>query len=28
VTPDLGGDRTTVEVGDWLAVKSLEALAG
>src|SRR6267143_1186695 len=27
VTPDLGGDKRTVEVGDWLAVKSLEALA-
>src|SRR5882762_3843353 len=28
VTPDLGGDKRTVEVGDWLAVKSLEAIAG
>jgi 3-isopropylmalate dehydrogenase len=27
VTPDLGGDKRTVEVGDWLAVKSIEALA-
>jgi 3-isopropylmalate dehydrogenase len=27
VTPDLGGDKRTVEVGDWLAVKSLEVLA-
>jgi len=26
-TPDLGGDKRTVEVGDWLAVKSTEALA-
>src|SRR6202011_4489417 len=27
VTPDLGGDKSTVEVGDWLAIKSVEALA-
>jgi len=27
VTPDLGGDKRTVEVGDWLAVKCIEALA-
>jgi 3-isopropylmalate dehydrogenase len=27
VTPDLGGGKRTVEVGDWLAVKSTEALA-
>jgi 3-isopropylmalate dehydrogenase len=27
VTPDLGGDKRTVEVGDWLAVKSVDALA-
>jgi hypothetical protein len=27
VTPDLGGDKRTVEVGDWLAGKSVEALA-
>jgi len=27
LTPDLGGDKRTVEVGDWLAVKSVEALA-
>jgi 3-isopropylmalate dehydrogenase len=27
VTPDLGGDKRTVEVGDWLAMKSVEALA-
>src|SRR3979490_1865617 len=27
VTPDLGGNKRTVEVGDWLAVKSIEALA-
>jgi 3-isopropylmalate dehydrogenase len=27
VTPDLGGDRRTAEVGDWLAVKSIETLA-
>ena len=27
VTPDLGGDKRTVEVGDWLAFKSTEALA-
>src|SRR5256884_1003080 len=27
VTPDLGGDKLTVEVGDWLAMKSVEALA-
>ncbi len=27
LTPDLGGDNRTVEVGDWLAVKSTEALA-
>jgi len=27
VTPDLGGDKRTVEVGDWLASKSTEALA-
>jgi 3-isopropylmalate dehydrogenase len=26
VTPDLGGDKRTVEVGDWLAIKSAEAL--
>jgi len=26
-TPDLGGDKHTVEVGDWLATKSAEALA-
>jgi 3-isopropylmalate dehydrogenase len=28
VTPDLGGNKRTVEVGDWLAVKSVEALTG
>jgi 3-isopropylmalate dehydrogenase len=28
VTPDLGGNKRTVEVGDWLAAKSVEALAG
>jgi 3-isopropylmalate dehydrogenase len=28
VTPDLGGAKSTVQVGDWLAVKTLEALAG
>jgi len=27
VTPDLGGEERTVEVGDWLAIKSSEALA-
>jgi len=27
VTPDLGGDKRTIEVGDWLAAKSTEALA-
>src|SRR5258708_1221579 len=27
VTPDLGGDESTVKVGDWLAAKSVEALA-
>jgi isocitrate/isopropylmalate dehydrogenase len=27
VTPDLGGDKRTVEVGDWLARKSAEALS-
>ena len=27
VTPDLGGDKLTGEVGDWLAIKSVEALA-
>src|SRR4030088_1026037 len=27
VTPDLGGDKRTVEVGDWLSIKSIEALA-
>jgi isocitrate/isopropylmalate dehydrogenase len=27
VTPDLGGDKRTEDVGDWLAVKSVEALA-
>jgi 3-isopropylmalate dehydrogenase len=26
VTPDLGGDKRTVEIGDWLAIKSAEAL--
>lgn len=26
VTPDLGGDKRTVEVGDWLATKSVKAL--
>jgi 3-isopropylmalate dehydrogenase len=26
VTPDLGGDKRTVEVGDWLALKSVKAL--
>jgi len=26
VTPDLGGDKSTVKVGDWLAAKSVEAL--
>jgi 3-isopropylmalate dehydrogenase len=26
VTPDLGGNKRTVEVGDWLAAKSVEAL--
>src|SRR5229473_3198512 len=25
ITPDLGGDKRTVEVGDWLAKKSVEA---
>jgi 3-isopropylmalate dehydrogenase len=28
VTPDLGGDKRTDDVGDWLAVKSLKAIAG
>ncbi|HYW99217.1 MAG TPA: isocitrate/isopropylmalate dehydrogenase family protein [Candidatus Elarobacter sp.] len=28
VTPDLGGNKRTVEVGDWLAAKSVEALTG
>ncbi len=27
VTPDLGGDKRTAEVGDWLASRSVEALA-
>jgi 3-isopropylmalate dehydrogenase len=27
LTPDLGGDRRTAEVGDWLADKSVEAFA-
>jgi len=27
VTPDLGGNQRTVEVGDWLADKSVQALA-
>jgi len=27
VTPDLGGNKRTVEVGDWLAAKSVETLA-
>lgn len=27
VTPDLGGNKRTAEVGDWLAAKSREALA-
>jgi 3-isopropylmalate dehydrogenase len=27
VTPDLGGNKRTAEVGDWLAIKSVEALA-
>jgi len=27
VTPDLGGDRRTVEVGNWIGAKSLEALS-
>src|SRR5712692_4657857 len=26
VTPDLGGDKRTAEIGDWLAIKSAEAL--
>ncbi len=26
VTPDLGGNKGTVEIGDWLAIKSVEAL--
>jgi 3-isopropylmalate dehydrogenase len=26
VTPDLGGDKGTVAAGDWLAIKSVEAL--
>src|SRR5438093_5296374 len=26
VTPDLGGNKRTAEVGDWLAAKSVEAL--
>jgi len=26
VTPDLGGDKRTAEVADWLATKSAEAL--
>jgi 3-isopropylmalate dehydrogenase len=26
VTPDLGGDQRAAEVGDWLAIKSVEAL--
>jgi isocitrate/isopropylmalate dehydrogenase len=26
VTTDLGGDKRTAEVGDWLASKSVEAL--
>jgi isocitrate/isopropylmalate dehydrogenase len=26
VTPDLGGEKRTVEAGDWLAIKSVEAL--
>ena len=28
VTPDLGGNKRTVEVGDWLAAKSVETLTG
>jgi 3-isopropylmalate dehydrogenase len=28
VTPDLGGAKSTVQVGDWLAVKTREALTG
>src|SRR5207302_577949 len=28
VTPDLGGNKRTAEVGDWLAAKSVEALTG
>jgi isocitrate/isopropylmalate dehydrogenase len=27
VTPDLGGDKRTAEIGDWLASKSVEALS-
>ncbi|HEV1995236.1 MAG TPA: isocitrate/isopropylmalate family dehydrogenase, partial [Candidatus Acidoferrum sp.] len=27
VTTDLGGDKLTVEVGDWLAIRSVEVLA-
>ena len=27
VTPDLGGNKRTVEVGDWLVAKAVEALA-
>jgi 3-isopropylmalate dehydrogenase len=27
VTPDLGGEKRTEEVGDWLAIKSVESLA-
>ena len=27
ITPDLGGNKRTVEVGDWLAAKSVETLA-
>jgi 3-isopropylmalate dehydrogenase len=27
MTPDLGGDKRTGDVGDWLARKSVEALA-
>jgi 3-isopropylmalate dehydrogenase len=27
VTPDLGGNKHTAEIGDWLAIKSVEALA-
>ena len=26
VTPDLGGDKGTAQVGDWLAAKSVESL--